>query len=224
MQQSRSACKNGAALVHQRIALVHKPLNAAPLNKTCLRCPVCRRCSACFCQRHEAARSQRCGQLKVAFRQLEISCQDYFSAFKREPQQGFCLCRRQIKQRKSQARTGQGRMAGASQCLHIWVERGMRVRIRPRHTPRQRRLWKKCRAGWQSIKAGCRRGMRHCASSRICSMQSRASACVTVSGMRRSRFCACPSAMNLRRLEAKCRSKNHVPSSRRKSLTQRRST
>jgi len=218
--------------MHQRIALAHKPLNAAPLNKTCLRCPVCRCCFVCFRQRHEAAPRQRCGQLKVAFRQLEISHQDYFSAFKREPQQGFCLCRRQIKQRKSQARTGQGRMAGASQCLHIWVERGMRVRIRPRHSPRQCRLRKKCRAGWQSIKTGCRSprywryvaGMRHCAFSRICSRKSRASACGTPSGMRRSRFCACPSAMNLRRLEAKCRSKNHVPSSRRKSLTQCRST
>lgn len=85
MQQGRSTGKNGAALMHQRIALAHKPLNAAPLNKTCLRCPVCRCCFVCFRQRHEAAPRQRCGQLKVAFRQLEISHKDYFSAFKREP-------------------------------------------------------------------------------------------------------------------------------------------
>ena len=155
MQQGRSTGKNGAALVHQRIALVHKPLNAAPLNKTCLWCPVCRRCSACFCQRHEATRRQRCGQLEVAFRQLEISHQDQLGALKREPQQGLCLCRRQIKQCKRHAHICQGRMAGASQCLHVRIERGVRAGIRPRHPPRQRRLRKKCRAGRQSIQAGC---------------------------------------------------------------------
>ena len=203
----------------------------APAHCTGARAPQC--CSfACFRQRHEAASNQRCGQLEVALRQFEIGYQDYFSALKGEPQQGLCLRLRQIKQRKSHAHADQGRMGGGSQCLHIRIERGLRAGIRPRHPPCQRRLGKKCGAGRQSIKAGYRRGRfrryiggwHHCAFSRICSRMSRASACGTLSGIQRSRFCAWPSSINLRRLEAKCRSKNHVPSSRRKSLTQRRST